>query len=106
MTQQRAVETIEDVQQLMWRSVGLFRTREGLSSALAQLDDAYRTLCHGAQGGASLDRQRLLSMATVARLVARAALRREESRGGHYRQDFPRRDDERWKTHLMDRKGS
>jgi L-aspartate oxidase len=37
------------------------------------------------------------SILTVARLVARAALRREESRGGHYRSDFPERDDQHWK---------
>jgi L-aspartate oxidase len=39
---------------------------------------------------------------TVARLIARAALRREESRGGHFRADFPQRDDLHWKIHLVD----
>ena len=39
---------------------------------------------------------RLASLLTVARLIARAALRREESRGGHYRSDFPQRDDIHW----------
>ena len=32
----------------------------------------------------------------VAEIVARAALLREESRGGHHREDFPSRDDEKW----------
>ena len=42
------------------------------------------------------------NLLTVARLVARAALRREESRGGHFRADFPARDDARWKIHVVD----
>jgi L-aspartate oxidase len=39
---------------------------------------------------------------TVARLIARAALRREESRGGHFRSDHTGRDDERWRVHVVD----
>jgi L-aspartate oxidase len=49
----------------------------------------------GTVGGA--EAWRTASLLTVARLIARAALRREESRGGHYRSDFPRRDDIHWK---------
>ena len=75
----------EEVRDLMWRSVGLFRTREGLEHAVAALDAA----------GDSM-------LVTPARLVARAALRREESRGAHYREDFPQRDDGRWKKHFVD----
>jgi succinate dehydrogenase/fumarate reductase flavoprotein subunit len=41
----------------------------------------------------------------VARLIARAALRREESRGGHFRADFPQRDDRNWIRHLADVRG-
>jgi L-aspartate oxidase len=79
-----------EIQNLMWTHVGLFRSREGLEEALARLtsedptDAAHRHLL------------------TVAWLIARAALRREESRGGHYRSDFPSRDDARWKIHVSD----
>ena len=45
---------------------------------------------------------RLLNIVTVGLLIARAALRREESRGGHFREDFPQRDDILWKRNVSD----
>jgi L-aspartate oxidase len=51
---------------------------------------------------ASADEWRDRNLVTVARLIARAALRREESRGGHFRADFPERDDRRWKVHVVE----
>jgi len=46
--------------------------------------------------------RRLSSLVTVSLLIARAALRREESRGGHFRTDFPHRDDIHWHKHVAD----
>jgi L-aspartate oxidase len=91
--------TIGEIQDLMWRQVGLFRDREGISKALGVLDPAWRALDARIGNGELLDAQgwRAASILTVARLIARAALRREESRGGHYRSDFPKRDDVHWK---------
>jgi aspartate oxidase len=51
-----------------------------------------------AQGGIAQGLSRLI----VGRLMARAARRRLESRGAHFRSDFPARDDIHWKTHLTD----
>lgn len=85
------------IRSIMWRDVGLFRTRERLAAALAALDSAA-----GAPFSDSADGWRARNFATVARLIARAALRREESRGGHYREDFPGRDDLRWRVHVVD----
>jgi L-aspartate oxidase len=87
------------VQMLMWRHVGLFRDRQGLESVLAELEPAWRALAtrldHGELPDASA--WQTASLLTTARLIARAALRRTESRGAHYRSDLPERDDIHWK---------
>jgi len=99
---ERALDA-EAVRDLMWRAVGLFRTREGLQDAVSRLGEISRD---ADQPSTPLtddaDAWRRLHLVTVGRLIARAALRREESRGGHFRADFPGRDDENWKIHIVD----
>ena len=91
----RAIAEIRDV---MWRRAGLFRTRDGLQAAIDALDRA------AAPSGTprTADEWRHRNLVTIARLIAGAALRREESRGGHFREDFAKRDDARWRVHLVD----
>jgi L-aspartate oxidase len=96
-----ALPTDAEVRDLMWRSVGLFRDAAGLKSAVDQLEDAWRRLC-ARPVLRSIDEARVASVITVGRLMARAALRREESRGGHYRSDFAERDDVRWRRHVSE----
>lgn len=79
------------VRRLMWERVGIIRTRESLQRALTEFEQIARAPL------ASASRNFL----TVATLIARSALWREESRGAHYRQDFPARDDEHWKGHSI-----
>ena len=95
-----------NIRDLMWRSAGLFRTREGLTAAVQDLDAAYAALRRslGPSRPDGADWWRRFNLLTVARLIARAALRREESRGGHFREDFPARDDLHWKVHLIDQR--
>ena len=92
--------SIEEVRDLMWRRVGVFRTREDLQRAVTTLEQA--TAADAASAPPTADGWRHRNLLTVARLIARAALRREESRGGHFRADFPARDDLHWKVHLVD----
>jgi L-aspartate oxidase len=82
------------VRSLMWNAVGLWRERDALQQAIATLDGWYAALGSG-RGG-------LASLVTVGRLMARAALRREETRGSHARADFPSRDDVKFRIHLGD----
>ena len=97
---------LPDVRDIMWRAAGLFRTREHLVRAVARLDGAYTAQSSVLRPDASHtpDRWRRFNLVTVGRLIARAALRREESRGGHFRADFPSRDDLHWKVHLVDQR--
>ncbi len=70
---------VADVRSLMWRDVGLVRTETGLRRALTALDVASLE----ARGGDARN------VVLVARLLTIAALARRESRGGHFRADFP-----------------
>ncbi len=67
----------------MTRLVGLERDDEGLSKALATITQIER---------AGAGEPALLNMTASAKLVATAALARKESRGGHYRSDYPQTD--------------
>lgn len=83
-----------------WRDLGLVRTPEGLHEADAWFSRARAACVHGPVD--TLAAAQLRSLVTVAYLMSRAALRREESRGGHYRTDFPERHDETWGHHCSD----
>ncbi len=88
-------DMIERLQSVMADDVGPFRTRERLERAIARIDDLAAELGERPFG----DRRRfdirriewfdLRNMLLVAQVVARAALRRTESRGAHQREDFP-----------------
>ena len=70
------------VRALMWEHAGISRTAKGLRSALASLVSIEERLPDGAT-----EEQNLVQ---TARLIVEAALQRKESRGGHFRSDFPK----------------
>jgi L-aspartate oxidase len=65
----------------MWEHAGIDRTAKGLRKCLVLLDGIAKRLPVGAT-----EEQ---NMVDTSRLIAEAALMRKESRGGHYRSDFP-----------------
>lgn len=86
------------LQETMWHYAGLVRDGAGLRQALQTLDILGRHYGRPAPNRAAIE---LANMITVARLVARAALERTESRGTHYRLDYPDRDDAHWQHHVL-----
>ncbi|MDQ0324766.1 L-aspartate oxidase [Rhodopseudomonas julia] len=70
---------LERLRRLMDAAVGVVRSREGIEAALAEMETIRATAKHPS----------LLNSLTAAKLIAVAALRREESRGAHFRSDFP-----------------
>ena len=95
-TGRSAVALVQELRRLMWKQVGPFRDRAGLTSALERIramrdDDLPRVPVPRDTAFAIelADRQELRSALLVAEAVAVAALAREESRGAHQRDDFP-----------------
>jgi L-aspartate oxidase len=83
---------------LMVRKMGIVRDRAGLEEA--QRDVAFWCRYVLAREFSTREGWELQNLLTIARLMIGSALRREESRGVHFRSDFPERDDVHWQRHL------
>jgi L-aspartate oxidase len=85
-----------ELRALTWEYCGISRDRAGLSCAIERLGR-----CEWAESAASLAGFELRNMHLVASLIADRALWREESRGAHYRTDFPEKREEFLKASLV-----
>jgi succinate dehydrogenase/fumarate reductase flavoprotein subunit len=92
----------EELGRVMWDRVGIVRDERGLSTALGHIAELSRQLEQiGVAGGRAfnLSWQQALDMRNLllaSELIARSALLRQESRGAHYRDDFPKIDHTNW----------
>lgn len=94
---------------LMWDKVGIFRTGKEIQEAITEIEriktNDLPRLCimdnrtrYNREWIEALEIQNLM---TVAEMVAKAALMRTESRGAHYRRDFPKTDNQNWFTNIV-----
>ena len=95
---EEADEVMNKVRECTWRRVGIIREKKYLEEGLHELGDLAPRMKSNRVCRRGLEARNVF---IVARLVAMAGLRREESRGGHYRSDFSSRDDDRWKAHSI-----
>jgi fumarate reductase flavoprotein subunit len=91
------------MEETLLNNVGIFRTGEALAEAVATLKDLYQRAAHLRLRSSGLGPNpelvaalRLKGMLKLALCIAQGALNRTESRGSHYREDYPRRDDDNW----------
>jgi L-aspartate oxidase len=92
---------MDAVRGIAWQRCGILRSAEGLKAALKELGKAHPD--SSAEPRRHL--HELRSVHTVAELISRCALAREESRGGHYRTDFPDKREEMRKHSVVRRGG-
>ncbi|MGG2197277.1 L-aspartate oxidase [Paenibacillus validus] len=95
---QPVVEKKLKLQKLMLRYAGLKRNGKGLAKGYEELK---RHLAIFDNSLAKREEYEFANLLICALLTTQAALIREESRGGHYREDFPERDDLLWRKHTV-----
>jgi L-aspartate oxidase len=86
-----------EARQLMESNVGIVRDAAGLSTAVARLEEIRAAL----PPASSRQRAETRNIVESGLAIARSALARTESRGGHYRSDYPAKDDTRFRKHSV-----
>jgi succinate dehydrogenase / fumarate reductase flavoprotein subunit len=105
---ERAAKIRREMQDFMMSHVGVFREEEGLEQAvdkIRELQERYQRIVLDDKGNRfntdMLEAWELGALLDTAEVTAVAALSRTESRGGHYREDYPKRDDDNWLRHSL-----
>ena len=100
-------ELLSRMRRSLWEDGGIIRNKQALTRAL----ETAEVVRAEAEAMSAVDdprqTQRLIQLrfaAQTAELILEAALRREESRGAHFREDFPVQDDDNWRGHLQVRR--
>ena len=97
---------ITQLQSVMWRTAGLLRDEHTLREGIAERDAIESSLTRIApQNRGNRRLFEAQSLLIVSRAILVSALARIESRGAHYRNDFPKREDRSFRKHSVDTNG-
>lgn len=90
------------VRRAMWNNCGIIRDEDKLTQLLQYLEEIKGKLneIYASTRSEILEAFELQSLVKVSEMVALSALNRRESRGAHYRSDFPKRNDNEWLKHI------
>ena len=89
------------IRDIMWRLVGILRSGKELTNAIEQLQSLELPKAEKHER----PEYELRNMHALALVMAKSGLARQESRGSHYRSDFPYRDDDNFSKHSVAQKG-
>jgi len=106
----RGEENLENVRKkfraAMWKNAGLIRVEKGLKGNLSVIKNCHDSI-ERIKAETSIEKAEvleLMNMLNVGKILTVAALARTESRGAHYRLDYPKRDDKNWLKNIIVRK--
>jgi succinate dehydrogenase/fumarate reductase flavoprotein subunit len=105
----RPIEIKNSVASLMWDKVGIFRTGKEMQEAIIEIERIkekdlprlYVTDDNARYNREWIEALEIENLVTLAEMVTKAALMRAESRGAHYRRDFPKTDNRNWFQNIV-----
>ncbi len=99
---------LNKLRETMWENIGIFRDENGMKAGLSEIiklrdmaKNMYVTDKSKTYNTEFFNALELRNMLDLALVIANAAINRTESRGAHYRTDYPERDDKNWLKHTI-----
>lgn len=105
---ENAFDITNEMKKVMFDDIGIYRNEKGMREAVEKIRELMERYKHVKVTDTGkifntelLNAWELGNMLEIAEVVGECALNRQESRGGHSREDFPKRDDQNWLKHTL-----